>query len=85
MGPSAGGVEVMTLLVVLTVLEALLLVGALALYLVAIIRRLRTISSILGKVAFGVRAVESQTRPIGTSVEAVNGALERTLSGPPPA
>lgn len=75
----------MTLLVVLTVLEALLLVGALALYLVAIIRRLRTISSILGKVAFGVRAVESQTRPIGTSVEAVNGALERTLSGPPPA
>lgn len=85
MGPSAGGVEVMTLLVVLTVLEALLLVGALALYLVAIIRRLRTISSILGKVAFGVRAVESQTRPIGTSVEAVNGALERTLSEPPPA
>lgn len=75
----------MTLLVVLTVLEALLLVGALALYLVAIIRRLRTISSILGKVAFGVRAVESQTRPIGTSVEAVNAALERTLSGPPPA
>lgn len=73
----------MTLLVVLTVLEALLLVGALAFYLVAIIRRLRTISSILGKVAFGVRAVESQTRPIGTSVEAVNAALERTLSGPP--
>lgn len=75
----------MTVLVVLTVLEALLLVGALALYLVAIIRRLRTISSILGKVAFGVRAVESQTAPIGTSVEAVNGALERTLSGQPPA
>lgn len=73
----------MTVLVVLTVLEALLLVGALALYLVAIIRRLRTISSILGKVAFGVRAVESQTRPVGTSVQAINGALERAVSGPP--
>lgn len=70
----------MTLLVVLTVLEALLLVGALAVYLVAIIRRLRTISSILGKVAFGVRAVESQTAPIEGSVGRVNAALERTAS-----
>lgn len=70
----------MTLLVVLSVLEALLLVGALALYLVAIIRRLRKISSILGKVAFGVRAVESQTAPIGRSLEALNAALGRTTS-----
>lgn len=70
----------MTLLVVLSVLEALLLVGALALYLVAIIRRLRKISSILGKVAFGVRAVESQTAPIGRSVEELNAALGRTAS-----
>lgn len=70
----------MTLLIVLTVLEALLLVGALALYLVAIIRRLRKISSILGKVAFGVRAVESQTAPIGPSVEGLNAALGRTSS-----
>lgn len=70
----------MTLLIVLTVIEGLLLVAALALYLVAITRRLRTISSILGKVAFGVRAVESQTAPIGRSVEAVNTALERTFS-----
>lgn len=69
----------MTLLVVLTVIEIVLLVAVLAAYLVAIHRRLRRINRTLGKIAFGVRAVESQTASIGPSVVALNEELEATM------
>lgn len=69
----------MTLLVVLTVAEILLLVTVLAAYLVAIHRRLLAINRTLGKIAFGVRAVESQTASIGPSVVALNQGLESAM------
>lgn len=70
----------MTLLIVLTVVEILILVAVLAVYLVALHRRLRTINSLLAKIAFGVRAVETQTASIGPSVVDLNGRLTSTMA-----
>jgi ABC-type branched-subunit amino acid transport system permease subunit len=69
-----------TLLIFLTVLEVLVLVGVLAVYLVAITRTLRRTSKSLAKVSFGVRAIETQCAPIGPSVTKINGQLE-TIAG----
>lgn len=66
----------MRLLVTLTVVEILIFVGALAWYLIAITRSLATISGSLGKVTFGVRAIEQQTASIGPNVVKINGQLE---------
>lgn len=49
-----------TLLMTFTVIEVVLLVAVLAAYLRTVTRQLRSISSTLAKVAFGVRAVEEQ-------------------------
>jgi hypothetical protein len=64
-----------TALVILTVVEVAVVVGVLAVYLIAIDRRLRGISAYLGKIAFGVRAVETQTSSIGPSVLRINATL----------
>lgn len=64
-----------TLLVVLTVAEIVVVVLVLAVYVIAVTRELRSISTTLGKVAFGVRAVESQTGVIGPSVVRINKTL----------
>ena len=64
-----------TLLVVLTVAEILIFVGALAAYLIAISRSLGRISQSLGKVTFGVRAIETQCASVGPSVTRVNEQL----------
>ena len=64
-----------TVLIVLTLVEVLLLVVVLAGYLIAIARTLRRVSSTLGLVTFGVRAIESQTASIGPALRDVNGAL----------
>lgn len=66
-----------TVLIILTLVEVLLVVLVLAGYLVAIARSLRRISATLGLVTFGVRAIESQTAPIGPALGTVNGALEQ--------
>lgn len=63
------------LLVVLTVAEVVLVVAVLAYYLIQLTREARGISATLGRVAFGVRAVESQTRPIGPGVLRINSLL----------
>ena len=59
-----------------TLAEIALLVGVLAGYLIAIAARLRSVSSTLGQVTFGVRAIETQTEPIGPRLREINGALE---------
>ena len=64
-----------TLLIVLTVVEIVVFVGALAVYLIAIARSLRRISESLGKVTFGVRAIETQCASVGPSVTRVNEQL----------
>lgn len=63
------------LLIALTLLEIVLVIVVLATYLLLIGRRLRRISTQLGTVAFGVRAVETQTGGIGPSVLRINGTL----------
>ncbi|MDQ4144038.1 MAG: hypothetical protein M3198_09905 [Actinomycetota bacterium] len=64
-----------TTLVVLTVVETVLLVIVLALYLIILTKRLRSIADTLGTVAFGVRAVESQVSQIGPGTRRLNAVL----------
>ena len=66
-----------TVLIIVTLLEVLLLVVVLAGYLLAIASKLHRISRTLGLVTFGVRAIESQTKPIGSALSDVNAALEQ--------
>jgi len=63
------------LLITLTVVEIALVVVVLVYYLMRISASLRRTSVLLGKVAFGVRAIETQCGVIGPSVVAVNGQL----------
>lgn len=63
------------LLVTLTVVEIVLVVAVLAYYLVRIAASLRRSAVALGKVAFGVRAIETQCEVIGPSVLKINDQL----------
>lgn len=63
------------LLITLTIIEIILLAGVLVYYLARIAGSLRRTASLLGKVAFGVRAIETQCQVIGPSVLAVNAQL----------
>lgn len=65
-----------TWLIILTVFEIVLAVAVIGGYLIAIARLLNSISANLAKVAFGVRAIESQTGSIGPSVVRLNEELE---------
>ncbi len=62
-------------LVTLTLVEIALVAVVLVYYLVRIAASLRRTSVLLGKVAFGVRAIERQTQVIGPSVLTVNDQL----------
>ncbi len=63
------------LLVTLTIVEIVLVAVVLVYYLVRIAASLRRTSVLLGKVAFGVRAIETQCEVIGPSVLKVNDQL----------
>lgn len=63
------------LLIVLTIVEIVAVLVVLVVYLVAISRSLGRTSITLGKVAFGVRAIETQTQTIGTTVPVLNQRL----------
>jgi hypothetical protein len=69
-----------TLLIVLTLVELLLLVLVLAGYLITIAASLRRVSSTLGLVTFGVRAIEKQTEPIGPVLTDINKGLEQVAA-----
>jgi hypothetical protein len=66
-----------TALIVVTLVEVVLLVVVLAGYLIVIAATLRRVSSTLGSVTFGVRAIESQTEPIGPALGEINARLEQ--------
>lgn len=68
------------LLVTLTVVEVVVFLAALVFFILRITSSLRSISLYLGKVAFGVRAIESQTAPVGPSVMRINEQL-RSIAG----
>ena len=63
------------LLVTLTIIEIVLVLVVLVYYLARVAASLRRTSTLLGKVAFGVRAIETQTEVIGPSVLKVNDQL----------
>jgi len=63
------------LLVTLTLVEIVLVLAVLVYYLARIAGSLRRTSVLLGKVAFGVRALETQCAVIGPSVVTVNEQL----------
>lgn len=65
-----------TALIVVTIIEAALVVVVLAAYLIAIASVLRRVSATLGLITFGVRAIERQTEPIGPVVADINTTLE---------
>ncbi|HEX2031395.1 MAG TPA: hypothetical protein VHL78_08355 [Actinomycetota bacterium] len=71
------------LLIVLSVAEAALVLAVLVLYLLMVLRRLRKTASVFGRVAFGVRAVETQTSSIGPSVTRINRTLEEIAAALP--
>lgn len=65
----------MTVRVVLTVVEIALVVGVLAFALLHVSRLLGSISARLGRVAFGVRAVETHASALGPALRAANDQL----------
>ena len=69
------------LLITLTVVEIVLVLGAVAVYLILIDRSLRVTAGYLGKVTFGVRAIESQCAPIGPGVTRINKQLADIATG----
>ncbi len=70
----------MTWRLILTVLEIAGLVVVLAIYLTTISRLLNSISANLGRITFGVRAVETQCAVIGPAVDRINGNLSETAN-----
>lgn len=64
------------LLIVLTVLEVVLVLGVLAVYLGLVRNHLRATAKVLGKVAFGVRAIDTQVAAVGPAVTRINATLE---------
>jgi hypothetical protein len=71
----------MILRVFLTVFEILLVVGILAFFLNRVAAQLNSISRTCAKIAFGVRAVETQCAVIGPAAERINSNLTDVISG----
>lgn len=69
------------LLVTLSLIEIALVVAVLAYYLMRIAGSLRRTSTLLGKVSFGVRAIETQCSAIGPSVLTINDQLRGISAG----
>jgi uncharacterized protein YoxC len=70
----------MTLRVVLSVAEILLVVGILAFFLNRIAKLLNSISDTLAHITFGVRAVETQCAVIGPAADEINENLTQTVA-----
>jgi hypothetical protein len=68
------------LLITLTLIEVAVVLGVVVGFMIAIARSLRRTAVTLGKVAFGVRAIETQTAAVGPGVTAVNERLEAVAS-----
>ena len=63
------------LLITLTIVEIVLVAVVLVYYLARVAASIRRTSVLLGKVSFGVRAIETQTQVIGPAVLTVNDQL----------
>lgn len=65
----------MSIQLLLSIVDVLLLVIVLAFFLNWVARLLNSISATLGKVTFGVRAVETQCAVIGPAADQINANL----------
>jgi hypothetical protein len=65
-----------TIFILLTAVEVVALVAVLAVYLILLASGLRSISTVLASVNWGVRAVERQLSAVPPAVREVNWALE---------
>lgn len=71
----------MELLTWLTVIYAVVLVAVLAVGLILILTTLMSIGDKLGKIARGLKLVESQTAPLNPAVEKLNDGLAALAGG----
>lgn len=71
----------MTLRIVLTVTEIVLLVLVLAYFLNRVANQLNSISRTLARITFGVRAVETQCLAIGPGARRLNQTLTEVAGG----
>ncbi|MGH9129569.1 MAG: hypothetical protein ACRDY2_11555 [Acidimicrobiales bacterium] len=67
--------------IVLTCADILALVVVLLYFLNRIARQLNSISATLGKITFGVRAVETQCAVIGPAADVINANLAKAAAG----
>lgn len=67
--------------VVLTVVVIVLFVGVLGFFLNKLSRMLTSIAATLGKISFGVRAVETQCAVIGPATDRINENLSEAAAG----
>ncbi|MDQ6616905.1 MAG: hypothetical protein M3083_19690 [Actinomycetota bacterium] len=67
-----------TVLIICSIIDILALVIVLAFFLAWVARLLNSISATLGKVTFGVRAVETQCAVIGPAADQINSNLRAT-------
>lgn len=70
-----------TWLILLTVVEIVALVAVLAAYVVIVTRQLHRVAEMLGRIAFGVRAVERQVGVVDPALTRVNGTLRALNDG----
>ncbi|MGH8896586.1 MAG: hypothetical protein ACRDZ4_06050 [Egibacteraceae bacterium] len=71
------------LLVLLTVIEVVALVAVLALFLILIAARLRSIAETLGHVAGGASTIESHVRQVGPGAGQINKTLGEIVGALP--
>lgn len=72
------------LLTTLTVVEILVLVAGLALFLVLLTRKLRSIATILGQTSLVIRAIQGDVCLVGAGAAILNGQLD-VIAGALPA
>ncbi len=73
--------DTVLLLTILTIAAAAILLIALGIGLYFIAIALEGISSSLDKIAYGVRAIETETSPLPECIDGINGSLSPVVGG----
>ncbi len=73
--------ESVLLLTILTVVAGAVLLIALGIGLWHIAMALENIASSLDKIAYGVRAIDTETSPLPTCIDGINGSLAPVVGG----
>lgn len=73
--------DTVLLLTILTILAAMVLLIALGWGLHSILKGLEGIAKSLDKIAYGVRAIETETAPLPACIDGINGSLAPVVGG----